>query len=198
MACYAKFISLIKLKNFDEALQFAKSQPSLKNDSLYEAAYILHRKDKNKEAIESLKKIPEDERGPGYNRMMAQALYKLGDFAKAVESYSLDMDKIEEEDVVEDFCTNLAACAANQPDLHDQVQNLLNEHSVATYEFLFNQSLIELKAQDFSSAISQLLKSFDEAQAEGCSEADKARFKVLELHMINSFKLAFNQVEYKS
>ena len=58
--------------------------------------------------------------------MMAQALYKLGDFAKAVESYSLDMDKIEEEDIIEDFCTNLSACAANQPDLHDQVQSLLS------------------------------------------------------------------------
>ena len=56
------------------------------------------------------------------------------------------MDKIEEEDIIEDFCTNLSACAANQPDLHDQVQSLLSEHSVATYEFLFNQSLIELKA----------------------------------------------------
>ena len=78
--------------------------------------------------------------------MMAQALYKLGDFGKAVEFYSLDMDKIEEEDIIEDFCTNLAACAANQPDLHDQVQTLLSEHNVVTYEFLFNQSLIELKS----------------------------------------------------
>jgi len=56
---------------------------------------------------------------------MAQCHYKLGDFGKAVECYSLDMNIIEEEDLVEDFCTNMTACVANQPDLNDQVQTLL-------------------------------------------------------------------------
>ena len=55
---------------------------------------------------------------------------------------------------------------------------------------------MDLKAQDVGSAISQLLRSFDQAQAEGCSESEKARFKIQEYHVINCFKHAFNQVEY--
>ena len=80
---------------------------------MFEIAYILHRKDKNREALDQLNKIPNDSRGDGFNRLMAQVYYKLGDFGKAVESYSLDISKIEEEDLVEDFCTNMTACAAN-------------------------------------------------------------------------------------
>ena len=90
-------------------------------------------------------------------------LYKLGDFEKAVEAYSLDMDLIEEEDLIDDFCTNMTACAANQPHLNDQVQALLQKYigDASSYEYLFNQSLVELKAQDISSSITQLLRSFD-------------------------------------
>ena len=66
-----------------------------------------------------LQKIPKDDQGPGYNRLVAQIQYKLGEFGKAVESYSKDIESIEEEDLVEDFCTNMTACAANQPDLND-------------------------------------------------------------------------------
>jgi hypothetical protein len=104
------------------------------------------------------------------------------------------MNIIEEEDLVEDFCTNMTACVANQPDLNDQVQTLLQEHSsgISSYEYLFNQSLVDLKMQDFSSSIAQLLKSFDEAQEEGVSDKDKTRFKVQEYHVINCFKHAFN------
>jgi len=72
-----------------------------------------------------LNKIEKDSKPEGFNRLMAQCHYKLGDFGKAVESYSLDMNIIEEEDLVEDFCTNMTACVANQPDLNDQVQTLL-------------------------------------------------------------------------
>ena len=57
-ATQAKFISLIKTKKFDEAVKFANSQPKLKQGHLVEIAYALHRQDKNKEALDLLKKIP--------------------------------------------------------------------------------------------------------------------------------------------
>ena len=42
-AIQAKFISLIRTRNFDEALQFANKQQRLKQENMVELAYILHR-----------------------------------------------------------------------------------------------------------------------------------------------------------
>ena len=42
-AIQAKFISLIKTRNFDEALQFANKHQKLKQENMVEIAYILHR-----------------------------------------------------------------------------------------------------------------------------------------------------------
>lgn len=44
----AKLVSLIKKREFDEALTFLNSHESTKKNCAVEAAYILHRKDQNK------------------------------------------------------------------------------------------------------------------------------------------------------
>ena len=82
---------------------------------MVEAAYILHRKDQNKQALAQLNKVPEDQRQSRlYDFTMAQVKYKLGSFEQAVDLFSgANADLNDENDQVDDICTNIAACAAN-------------------------------------------------------------------------------------
>jgi hypothetical protein len=79
------------------------------------------------------------------------------------------------------------------------VRKIVAEHEgqLTSFESSFNQSLISLREQDFSGAIFQLLKSFEVANAEGASQKDLVRYKVQELHLLDSLKKAFNLVEYE-
>ena len=54
----AKLVSLIKKREFDEALTFLNSHESTRKACQVEAAYIMHRKDQNKQALAQLNKVP--------------------------------------------------------------------------------------------------------------------------------------------
>ena len=47
--------------------------------------------------------------------------YKLGDFKKAMQMYSKEMEMAEADDEVDDLATNVMACGANDLDLIDMV-----------------------------------------------------------------------------
>ena len=55
-------VSLIKSRQFDEAIKFIEASADYKKMHEFEHAYILHRLGRNKEALDKLKSIPADER----------------------------------------------------------------------------------------------------------------------------------------
>mmetsp|Transcript_21751 Transcript_21751/g.26817 ORF Transcript_21751/g.26817 Transcript_21751/m.26817 type:complete len:82 (+) Transcript_21751:220-465(+) len=68
---------------------FLNSHDSTKKQCIVEAAYILHRKDQNKQALAQLKKAPEDQRKSRlYDFTLAQVNYKLGNFSEAADLFS--------------------------------------------------------------------------------------------------------------
>ena len=150
-----------------------------------------------------LQKVDADQKASRfYEFTLAQVHYKLGNFEKAADLFSGPSSELYGDigDQVDDICTNIAACAANQPDLCDKSEKIFAEFAgqLESFEFKFNQSLINLKQQDFSAAIMSLLQAFEKAQAEGCSAKELTRFKVQELHMINCFQAVFNTIEHSS
>ena len=189
----AKLTSLIKKREFDQAMQYLQKNDYLKKNCMVEAAYILHRQDQNKQALQQLKRVPEDQSQGSrfFDFTLAQVNYKLGNFEEAANLFSGPNSELYGDigDQADDICTNIAACAANQASTADQATKIFAElqDQLESFEFLFNQSLINLKQQDFSGAIMSLLQSYDKAQAEGCSAKELTRFKVQEFHMINCF-----------
>lgn len=131
---------------------------------------------------------------------MAQVLYKLGNFEEALDLFSGPNSELYGDigDQVDDLCTNIAACAANQASVSDKCKKIFSEFEgqLESFEFDFNSSLVNLKLQDFSGAITSLLQSFDKAQKEDCGVKELTRFKVQELHMMNCFQVVFNNIEY--
>jgi len=55
-------VSLIKSRQFDEAIKFLGSSADYKKVHKFEHAYILHRLGRNKEALDKLKSIPANDR----------------------------------------------------------------------------------------------------------------------------------------
>ena len=47
-------VSMIKTKQFEDAIKYLESSPNLSKNFLYEHAYILHRLGQNKNALEKL------------------------------------------------------------------------------------------------------------------------------------------------
>ena len=89
-----------------------------------------------------------------------------------------------------DLLTNLVACAANQVQLFDQVQDTIDKtkvENVQVYEYHFNMSQALLKKKQFKECLEAIGTSRDLLKQEGehATEADNARFKIQELHMLN-------------
>ena len=64
---------------------------------------------------------------------------------------------------------------------------------------MFNQSQVLMKSGDFDAAMETFLSSFEMAKEEGSDQADAARFKIQELHMLNSLlSSGFSQVDYRA
>lgn len=87
-------------------------------------------------------------------------------------------------DDIPDLLTNLAACSANQPSLHDEVQTLvksttMDSKSIQAYEYHFNLSQTLLKTKDFPGCLDSMLFSRELLYKEGEStvEQDMARMK---------------------
>jgi hypothetical protein len=73
--------------------------------------------------------------------------YKLGDFKKAMQMYSKEMEMAEADEEVDDLATNVMACGANDLDLIDMVQQLTNSNidENTQFEQSFNLSLLQFK-----------------------------------------------------
>ena len=50
----AKLVSLIKKREFEKALEFLNKHEFTRKNCMIEAAYILHRQDQNKKALQQL------------------------------------------------------------------------------------------------------------------------------------------------
>lgn len=97
------------------------------------------------------------------------------------------------EDEVADIFTNLLACASNSEDLIPTVERLADGFKFdKTYEYFFNQSQVEMKQELHQQALQTLLKSFAIAREDGAEHAELTRFKVQEMHTLNSFYQEFN------
>ena len=75
---------------------------------------------------------------------MAQVKYKLGSFEEAVDLFSGPNSELHGDigDQVDDICTNIAACAANQGSIADKSQKICDEFEgqLESFEYLFNAS----------------------------------------------------------
>ena len=99
-------------------------------------------------------------------------LYKLGRFEEALDLFSGPNSELYGDigDQVDDLCTNIAACAANQTTVSEKCEKIFGEFDgqLESFEFDFNASLVNLKQQDFSGAITRLLQAYEKAQREDC------------------------------
>lgn len=55
-----------------------------------------------------------------------------------------------------------------------------------------------MKQQLFQDSLKTLLKSYAMAKEDGSEQQDQTRFKVQEIHMLNSFYQDLNQIEYNA
>ena len=123
--------------------------------------------------------------------------YKLTEYKSCIGIYQDLLKDGASEDELADIMTNLLACAANQPDAIVPISRLQEGFSFQkTYEYFFNLSQVLMKEERYQEALSALLKSFGMAREDGADHTDLSRFKVQEIHTLNSFQQEFNQVEY--
>jgi tetratricopeptide (TPR) repeat protein len=103
-------VSLIKTKQFKEALGYLNNLP-LKDQLVYEHAYILHRAGENKEALAKLKSSG-DQSTSQYRHLLSQINYKLFEYEKSVKQYQeiLEQDAHLDQDEIGDIATNYLAC----------------------------------------------------------------------------------------
>lgn len=97
----------------------------------------------------------------------------------------------------------MLACASN---LQDQasiahVERLVEKTSgqlERTYEFFFNLCQVQMKQQLYSEAFRSLVRSYQLAaeQDEDTLHTDATRFKIQELHALNTFCHEFSAIEY--
>ena len=76
--------------------------------------------------------------------------YKLGRFSDAVDLFSGPNSELYDEgegEQIDDICTNMAACAANEASITDKCQKIFDEFQgqLDSSEYTFNASLISLK-----------------------------------------------------
>ena len=99
----------------------------------------------------------------------------------------------DDQDELADILTNMLACASNQDDAAIfQVQKLVDKTSgeiERTYEFFFNLCQVQMKQQLQEEAFRSLVHSYSLARQEDESNlhGDTTRFKIQELHALNSF-----------
>lgn len=97
----------------------------------------------------------------------------------------------------------MLACASNQDKDAAEIAIKLSEkvkqnETENTYEFFFNLSQVLMKQQLHHEAFKNLLESYELSRQEGehQHEADLVRFKIQELHALNSFSRQFSLIEY--
>ena len=139
-------VSLIKTKQFKEALSFLNKTTGANRESLiYEHAYILHRAGDNSQALTKLKTL-EDQSSAQCKHLMSQINYKLSEYAKSVSTYQeiLDQDADLDQDEVADIATNYLACQSsigNRQEVEKFIAKYCENSSFEkTYEFYFNLS----------------------------------------------------------
>lgn len=59
-AKHAKLVSMVKQRQFTEATKYLNKHEYTRKQCIVEAAYILHRQNQNKQALQMLEKVPED------------------------------------------------------------------------------------------------------------------------------------------
>lgn len=106
----------------------------------------------------------------------------------------------------------MIACASNIQGSEEeraqavgQVERLIEKTEGAggeverTYEFFFNYSQLLMRKQLHLEAFKALVKAYDLAKVDEDSlHGDLARFKVQELHTLNSFALGFASIGYNA
>jgi hypothetical protein len=99
-----------------------------------------------------------------------------------------------------DILTNLLACASNQDAKSIQAVDRLVESTQGkldrTYEFYFNLSQVQMKQQLHGLAFKSLLQSFEQARQDEHHTDDAVRFKIQELHALNTFCKQFSAIDY--
>ena len=97
------------------------------------------------------------------------------------------------DDEVADILTNLLAIAANAEDLIMPVERLIEGFNFQrTYEYFFNYSQVQMKQELYQDAFHSFIKSFNMAKEDGTEQSDLPRFKIQEIHTLNSFYQDFN------
>lgn len=164
-----KLVALIKTKAFDQAVEFLKQR---KNEFNFERAYVLHRQGKNKEALVELEKV-KDKTSDQFQQLKAQVVnsfplllfqtYKLNDYDSSIEIYCQMIGKGLEPEEVPDVAANLLACGANAPSKMQEIEKALQSvgsELEKTYEFVFNESLIQISNSQYNQALNSLLTSY--------------------------------------
>ncbi|CDW76997.1 signal recognition particle 72 kda protein [Stylonychia lemnae] len=193
VAIKARITALIKTKNFDQAIEQLKGK---EKSHSFEYAYVLHRQGKNKEALSALQNGTADKESSHVKHLISQVQYKLNDYKTTVNLYT-DLIKSASEDEVQDILTNLLACASNSDELISPVERLVESFQFEkTYEFFFNLCQVQMKQQLYQEALKMFIKSYQMAKDDGSEQSDLTRFKVQEIHTLNSLYQDLNQIEY--
>lgn len=101
-----------------------------------------------------------------------------------------------------DILTNMLACASNTQDQQqvNAVENLVGKAGgkiEKTYEFFFNLAQLQMKQQLQEDAFRSLVNAYSIARNEDEGlHSELGRFKVQELHVLNSFSHEFSSIEY--
>lgn len=151
----------------------------------FQKAFVLHRQGKNEEAHKELLKV-KDKSSVEYGHLLSQITYKLKDYDQSISIY---LNLIKEgrlpEEELSDISTNLLANGANAPERLveiDQVLTSLGPQLEKTYEYVFNEGLVQISNSQYNQGLQSLLQSYDLAIQEEdggpLSQADLVRFKV--------------------
>ena len=130
--------------------------------------------------------------------------YKLNLYEESIAIYcKLIEDGQLAEEEVSDVASNLLACGSNAIESMPKIDNALRvvgSHLEKTYEYVFNEGLVQISKSLYKQALNSLLTSYQLALKEEdggpLSQADLVRFKVQEIHTLNSFYQQFSRIEY--
>eukprot|EP00960_Hanusia_phi_P044388 756611-Hanusia_phi.AAC.6 len=160
-AIKCKFVALLNLKKFSQALDTVKDKPKVAKGLSFERAYALYRLNQHADALEALEasgtKAGEH---VGMALLRAQVLYRLGKYKESSEVYASIED--EETDPGELAVNRSAAlCSAGDPSLGEQVlrgaATMLGDNADMSY----NRACALIEKGDMSGA----LKALDDAES---------------------------------
>nr|CCA23060.1 signal recognition particle putative [Albugo laibachii Nc14] len=146
-----KCISLIRLENFDKALELAQKYAFLSTEKLY----CSYRLKKDNVTLAELKKYncPLDEKPKAILHIEAQLLYRMGEYAKCIEIYEyLREHAMTHEDILEIETNLMAAHASGNYSVSYNSQSKFEDLDKGNHEVAYNKAFMPMHAQDWNRA----------------------------------------------